>query len=105
MKGLSIITVKYKCDNITEIFRLQYPKGECEEIHEKMYQELVKCDKKKETIDKIIGNESWTRLVCPICGKSVDKLGFIDGYGDDYQHESVCINCLKELIRMIDEAE
>jgi hypothetical protein len=104
MRGLSTITVKYRCDNIAERWRHQYPEG-CEERFDKIYQELLKCDKKKETIEKIIGNRSWTELLCSICGKTVDKLGIIDGCRDDYHHESACINCLKELIKMIEEAE
>lgn len=38
----------------------------------------------KESIDAIIGNDSWTTLRCDECGKDVDEVAVFDVNGGEY---------------------
>lgn len=50
----------------------------------------------KNEVDKIMGNESWTRLDCSCCGKSVDKVVVLCSYSRSYNGDfAVCAECLK----------
>ena len=59
----------------------------------KKYEKLVNLGKIKnpEDVDKIIGNSSWTRLVCHNCDKDVDAV-FI--FGTDHDSLYVCEDCV-----------
>lgn len=58
------------------------------------YEQLVSLGKNKnpEDVDKIIGNSSWTRLICNNCNKDVKAVFVFGAY-----HESlyVCEDCVK----------
>ena len=58
------------------------------------YKELVNLgsNKNQEDVDKIIGNSSWTRLICHNCNKDVDAV-FI--FGTDETSCYVCEYCVK----------
>ena len=57
------------------------------------YEELVNLGKIKNTedVDKIIGNSSWTRLICHNCNKDVDAV-FIFGTNEESLY--VCEDCV-----------
>lgn len=59
----------------------------------KKYEELVNLgsNKNPEDVDKIIGNSSWTRLICNNCNKDVDAV-FIFGANEDSLY--VCDDCV-----------
>lgn len=48
-------------------------------------------NKNQEDVDKIIGNSSWTRLICNNCNKDVDAV-FIFGTGEYSLY--VCEDCV-----------
>ena len=57
------------------------------------YEELVNLGKSKnpEDVDKIIGNSSWTRLICNHCNKDVSVV-FIFGTSEDSLY--ICEDCV-----------
>ena len=57
------------------------------------YEKLVNLGKIKNTedVDKIIGNSSWTRLICNHCNKDVSAV-FIFGTSEDYLY--ICEDCV-----------
>ena len=59
----------------------------------KKYEQLVSLGKIKnpEDVDKIIGNSSWTRLICNHCNKYVDTV-FVFGIGHNSLH--ICEDCV-----------
>ena len=59
----------------------------------KKYEQLVNLgnNKNPEDVDKIIGNSSWTRLICHNCNKYVDTV-FVFGIGYNSLH--ICEDCV-----------
>ena len=57
------------------------------------YEELVNLGSNKtpEDVDKIIGNSSWTRLICNHCNKDVDAV-VIFGTSEDSLY--ICEDCV-----------
>lgn len=62
------------------------------------YEQLVSLGKNKnpEDVDKIIGNSSWTRLMCHNCNKDVDAV-FI--FGKDEISFYLCNGCVNISIK------
>ena len=56
----------------------------------------------KQDIDTIIGNTSWTRIVCDNCGKDV---GAVIQLGQELDYESstanICVDCLGQALTLI----
>jgi len=51
----------------------------------------------KEQVDKIIGNSTWTTLMCEECGKEVEALVEFDGT------MSVCKECLQNALGLFEQ--
>ena len=66
------------------------------------YEKLVNLGKIKNTedVDKIIGNSSWTRLICHNCNKDVNAV-FIFGTSEDSLY--VCEDCVNISIEQFNE--
>ena len=66
------------------------------------YEDLVNLGKIKNTedVDKIIGNSSWTRLICNHCSKDVDAV-FI--FGTNEESSYVCEDCVNISIEQFNE--
>ena len=66
------------------------------------YEDLVNLGKSKnqEDVDKIIGNSSWTRLICHNCNKDVDAV-FIFGIVEDSLY--VCEDCVNIAVEQFNE--
>ena len=66
------------------------------------YEQLVNLGKNKnpEDVDKIIGNSSWTRLICNNCNEDVDAV-FI--FGADETSCYVCGDCVKIATQQFNE--
>ena len=45
------------------------------------------------TVNKIIGDDSWTRLVCYECQKPVTKVAVLDNPGDGSAAFEICESC------------
>ena len=67
------------------------------------YKQLVKLGKNKnsEDVDKIIGNSSWTRLICNNCNNDV-KAVFVFGTDNDSSCY-VCEDCVKVAAQQFNE--
>ncbi len=55
---------------------------------------------KASTVDKVIGNNSWTKLTCSQCNARVQAAVMLYGIGDDAPLE-VCESCLNLAKRVI----
>ena len=66
------------------------------------YEELVNLGKNKnpEDVDKIIGNSSWTRLICNHCNKDVDAV-FIFGIVEESLY--VCEDCVSVAVEQFNK--
>lgn len=66
------------------------------------YVQLVSLGKNKnpEDVDKIIGNSSWTRLICHNCNKDVDAVFM---FSTDETSCHVCEDCVKIATQQFNE--
>ena len=66
------------------------------------YEELVNLgsNKNPEDVDKIIGNSSWTRLICHNCNKDVGAV-FIFGTSEDSLY--VCEDCVNIAVQQFNK--
>ena len=66
------------------------------------YEELVNLGKNKnpEDVDKIIGNSSWTILICNHCNKDVDAV-FIFGTNEESLY--VCEYCVSIAVEQLNK--
>lgn len=76
-------------------------KGSSEAIYKKLIS-LQQPETKESAIDEIIGNKSWTRLVCNECESEVDAVVQL-GEASDYESHTVnvCVACLYKAINLI----
>ena len=66
------------------------------------YEQLVNLGKNKnpEDVNKIIGNSSWTRLICNHCSKDVDAV-VVFSTGEESLY--VCEDCVNISVRQFNE--
>ena len=66
------------------------------------YEQLVNLgsNKNPKDVDKIIGNSSWTRLICHNCNKDVDAV-FIFGASEESCY--VCEDCVNIAVQQFNE--
>lgn len=58
----------------------------------------------REAVDEIIGNSTWTRNECDVCGQDVDVVVHLGDKPDyDAQWIDVCPDCLKKAIELVRE--
>ena len=57
-------------------------------------------NKNPEDVDKIIGNSSWTRLICNHCNKDVDVV-FV--FGTNEESLDVCEGCVNIAVEQFNE--
>ena len=100
---MRILTKKQLIADVPKRWIEQYGENPSDSSKKKTYDELLKLgdDINKESIDKIIGNDSWTILTCDICEKDVDRVVVYDKY-DSYGH--FCKKCLSDALESIDNA-
>ena len=55
---------------------------------------------KASTVNKVIGNDSWTRIVCEECEKTAEQVVVLYGSGSDTTIE-ICESCLNLAKRVI----
>jgi hypothetical protein len=76
-------------------------------LAEEIYRDLVALGPhpQPDDVDKVIGNGSWTSTgVCGECGldNKSPKIMFVSD--SDYGTHMVCASCLREALRMLEEA-
>ena len=47
-----------------------------------------------EDVDEVIGNGSWTELICDTCESKVEKVVIAGTIGDSYNNSYICHQCL-----------
>lgn len=57
-------------------------------------------DPKKEDIDRIIGNDSWTTLKCDSCRENTDMVISFEINGGEYRHD-LCRECLSNGYKLL----
>ena len=93
-----LLTKQHLANTVDDRWKKQYHKNyswdRYGEDKFKKYEQLVSLGKIKnqEDVDKIIGNSSWTRLICNNCDKDVDAV-FIFGTNEIPLY--VCEDCVK----------
>ncbi len=100
---MRIITKRKRIKGVFDRWRKQYPtKKDCTEEQVKITKELSKLNLNRvgeKKIIEIIGNKTWTDLICDECQEDQDKVvRFIERYEDKYECNScdLCLSCLKE---------
>jgi hypothetical protein len=100
---MQVITRQIKANEVTETWRQQYPFYSSEKNN--IYRRLKSLGQTPDpnTVDKIIGNKSWTEVeCCSECGKRPKS---IIRLGEPLHHESltayICLDCLKKAIKLM----
>ena len=100
---MRILTKKQLIADVPKRWLEQYGENPSDSSKKKIHDELLKLGDSinKESVDKIIGNESWTMLICDICRQDVDVVAIYDQY-DSYGY--FCKKCLSDALESIDNA-
>ena len=101
-----LLTKQHLVNTVDERWKKQYYRGASwdyygEDKIEK-YEKLVNLgnNKNSEDVDKIIGNSSWTRLICNHCNKYVDAV-FIFRASEESCY--VCDGCVSVAVQQFNE--
>ena len=107
---IEIITQRSKIESVAERWDEQYPPGDryCTVDKQSISKALHGMDLHKvsaQKVDATIGNTSWTRLVCGVCGECVTAIAQV-GEAPDYESStaSLCLACLREAVRQLNRA-
>ena len=90
-----LLTKQHLVNTVDERWKKQYYRGgSWNYCADEKYEQLVNLGNNKtpEDADKIIGNSSWTRLICNHCNNYVEVV-FI--FGAHHESLYVCEDCVK----------
>jgi hypothetical protein len=89
--------------DIAASWAAQYPVGDRLPDKEEIYQKLLALKKPtKAGIEAIIGNNSWTTLVCDECSEKAAVLVILGAEPDyDSATASVCVKCLRKALVLL----
>jgi hypothetical protein len=90
---MSWITKRDKILSVADRWREQYPK-EKEDVYKKLKSLNLETASEKEVSD-IIGNDSWTNIMCDECEKDVGAVYHLECYE---QNIRICLWCLKRAV-------
>ena len=97
-KYLSTTHQQFVNNSVYKRWKQQYPEQKAEIT--KALKELN--NPTKEEIDSIIGNTSWTRIICGVCDKEVSEAALL---GENIMYEqapvAVCKECLNEAVYLL----
>ena len=103
-----LLTKQHLVNTVDERWKKQYYRDDSwsyyGEDKVETYEKLVDLGSKKnpEDVDKIIGNSSWTRLICSHCNKDVDAV-FIFGASEESCY--VCEGCVSVAVQQFNELD
>lgn len=88
-----VFTKRQMIEEVADKWRAQYP-----DSHQETYNELLKLNSETATPEKIaeiIGNNSWTMLICNQCKRDVEAVVTVGAY-PDYETSTacLCIDCI-----------
>lgn len=96
---MELITRKSRAAGAAEAWSNQYPREKRD-----IFEALVDLGPKPnpEDVNKVIGNDSWTRVACDECGEEVYAVVQI-GQEPDYDSATaeVCLSCLSKAVDLI----
>lgn len=94
---MRLITKKIKAHEAITEWRQTYDAcGEPYETTTKALLALKPEEVTAETVDKITGNDSWTRIVCDVCNQDVSSVTEFGPVRDMFtQTAHVCLPCLE----------
>ena len=101
-----LLTKQHLVNTVDECWKKQYYRDDSwypyNDDKIQKYEKLVNLgeNKNQEDVDKIIGNSSWTRLICHNCNKDVEAV-FIFGTAHDSLY--VCKDCVKVAAQQFNE--
>lgn len=98
-----LLTKQHLVNTVDERWKKQYYRGgSWQYCTDEKYEQLANLGKNKnpEDVDKIIGNSSWTRLICNNCNKDVDAV-FVFGIVEESCY--VCENCVSIAVQQFNE--
>lgn len=101
-----VITKRELIDSIAERWESWCLRHRVLQMEDKAYKyrllKALPATATEDDIAKIIGNESWTRLVCDECGRKVDALVTIgQAPAIDSATANVCVDCLKAAVALV----
>ena len=93
---MKIITRQDVLQGVPARWREQYPTSR-EEIYKKLLAIIDSGNYTESQIDAIIGNDSWTSLVCDECDQEAELIIHL-GEEPDYESKTLflCLACLKK---------
>lgn len=96
---MELITRDSRAAGAAEAWANQYPREKRD-----IFKALVAlgAKPKPEDVNKVIGNDSWTRVACDECGEevyAVVQIGQEPGY--DSATAEVCLSCLVNAVELI----
>lgn len=105
---MNLITIRDKIATVAERWENAYNGGygwDCRNNGRAVYRQLraLPAEATADDVAAIIGSSSWTELECGECGRKVDillQLGEEPGY--ESATASVCLECLKKAVAMIE---
>lgn len=103
-----LLTKQHLVNTVDERWNNQYCKNSSwdyyGEYKVEKYEQLVNLGKNKnpEDVNKIIGNSSWTRLICHNCNKDVSAV-FIFGTSEDSLY--ICEDCVNIAVEQFNKLE
>jgi len=94
--NMYVTTKQDLCDNIIERWRKQYyHTSKFPHVIPSLIQLKTDGNLTEDTIAKVIGNRSWTRLECSCCGNdSQSVINLVDEYDAVY---SLCNDCIVKI--------
>ena len=109
MNDITLLTRADKIKGVVDRWELQYyinnrgiwmtsqhmklqPEGKWEKLKE------LPENAKREDVEKIIGNKSWTEIDCDICRKDVESALIFTG--EDNHTRTICEKCLKKGMKL-----
>jgi len=108
---MKLITKQSKIDGIAAAWKHQYcrrgkwiPSRPTGLQHSQIYTDLCALpkDATEEDITGIIGNSTWTSLVCEECGQEVDT---VIQLGEDCDTLDICLTCLNKAVKIMEEGQ
>jgi hypothetical protein len=93
---MEVLTKRQVIRDVPKRWKQQYPNGK-----EGKYEKLIAAKPlSKKKVDAIIGNNSWTELICDQCRKDVPLVVLLDS--SEYSN-SICEQCLNKALDLINE--
>jgi hypothetical protein len=105
MDDIRIITSKDLALEVAERYEAQHTKaGKMTDRHEQFYQQLIELsDKSIANVNALIGNNSWTSILCHCCQSEVRYAVQLPNEDDYIGSYKICFDCLDTANELAEE--